>query len=79
MSRRTRENNVQVGLFIVNVLQFARPVGIFMHFVNKKVRAVVFYKFVGEIDQVVVGKVNVVSTYIQVFPIALLFFDALEQ
>ena len=77
--RKTCEDNVQVGLFIVYILQFSRPVGIFMDFVNKEVCAVVFHKLVGEIDQGVVGEVNVVGTHIQVFSIALLFFDALEQ
>ena len=65
-------------MHVVGLFQFATPSGIFMDFVDVEVRTTLFDKFIHQIHQSVIGKIEVVCCHIQVMAI-LALFDTLQN
>ena len=77
--RRTCEDRLQLRNGVVDVLQFLRPVGVFVDFVDEKVLATQLVELPRQVEQAMVGEIEVVCRHIQCFLYGEMQFDVLEQ
>ena len=59
--RRTGKDDVQRRVHVVHKFQFSAPTAILVHLVNIKMRSALLHKPVGKVEELMVGKVDVVG------------------
>ena len=58
---RAGEVDVQVGVGVVDLFELARPVGVFVYFVQQEIAPALLAEGVGQVHQRVVGKIEIVG------------------